>query len=80
MIDFEPGPNRVKIEVQGYLTGTQQKVVCGRLLDAGTVTIDRGYDEIIIICEKKNLMSVPGGNGFVLAQDIIGIGRTNGER
>jgi hypothetical protein len=73
---FEPGPGRVKVAIQGYLRGSDGQVVCGRLIDAGQVALDLGYDlSLIILAKKEDLVPLPDGEGFIREEDIIGIGR-----
>lgn len=75
---FEAGKNRVMVKVQGYLRGSDQQVICGRLTDAGTVDLDQGYDEsLVILVHAENILMIGGGLGVIKESDIEAIGRDN---
>ncbi len=75
-MQFEAGHARVVVAVQGYLRGSDQKVICGRLLDAGQVSLDRGYDEaLIILAATEHVTMISNTQGIIREEDIVAIGR-----
>jgi hypothetical protein len=75
-MQFEAGHMRVIVKVQGYLKDSDQQVVCGQLVDTGSLDLDRGYDEhFIVLAHKQDVVMIGNSRGVIKQEDIVAIGR-----